>query len=113
MNQYPDGPMVLPCIVCDRPINCHVYDGRPGMADDAILCDSTGNYGSTVFDADGCMIAFVVCDSCVVKKRGALVALHCSRARAQYYQAELPIPETLPENSRLNDQTSNPLPQEL
>lgn len=40
-----------------------------GQPDDGIMCQSHGNYGSTVFDPeDLSYLAFNICDDCIVEK---------------------------------------------
>lgn len=113
MEQFPDGPFKMTCIVCDQSVNAHIYDGRPAVADDAVICEGHGNYGSRVLDLDNCFITFVVCDGCIVKKRNFLTALHCNTPRRQYYVAESPIPSELTRAQGIeesNAQSGNPLP---
>lgn len=58
----------LPCIVCLGRIE-RVIDDYELQPHDAIMCSSTGNYGSTVFDPIGeekQQLRFNVCDNCLI-----------------------------------------------
>jgi hypothetical protein len=44
-------------------------DDYEWQADDALMCEAKGNYGSTVFDPfDLSYLAFNICDDCMVEK---------------------------------------------
>lgn len=62
------------CFVCDKTIDCY-SSGRPhGVSEcpsTALYCETTGNYGSQIFDPIGLRrekIVFYVCDDCMSKK---------------------------------------------
>ena len=74
------------CLVCDK----KVYTSFPSdsvsswpMAYDSVVFHSVGNYGSTVYDADGGeYLQMVVCDDCLTKraKRVRRVKARCDPA---------------------------------
>ncbi len=57
----------FPCIICGCVLaRVHDFEGQP---DDGIMCQSRGNYGSTVFDPDDMsFLAFNICDHCIVER---------------------------------------------
>lgn len=58
----------FPCIICGCVLE-RVTPTAEGQPDDGIMCQSHGNYGSTVFDPeDLSYLAFNICDECVVEK---------------------------------------------
>ncbi len=62
----------LPCIVCDKPLEAFPeYILQPN---DAVMCRTTGNYGSTVFDPifTGDTLHFNICDECLVAKSDSI-----------------------------------------
>lgn len=57
----------FPCLVCGKVLtrSSDDYEAQPN---DGLMCQASGNYGSTVFDPfDLSLLAFNVCDSCMVK----------------------------------------------
>ena len=65
----------FPCLKCGATLtrSSRDYEGQPN---DGIMCQSYGNYGSTVFDPmDGSYLAFNLCDPCVKRaaKQGRLM----------------------------------------
>lgn len=58
----------FPCIICGCRLD-RVTDSFEGQPDDGVMCQSHGNYGSTVFDPeDLSYLAFNICDNCIVEK---------------------------------------------
>lgn len=58
----------FPCIICGCRLE-RVTSTAEGQPDDGIMCQSHGNYGSTVFDPDDMsFLAFNICDECIVEK---------------------------------------------
>lgn len=55
----------FPCIICGTKLQaCFDYVAQP---DDGVMCSTSGNYGSTVYDPfDGRFLAFNICDECLV-----------------------------------------------
>lgn len=69
-------PSSYPCIKCGRELT-RASDEYEAQPNDGVMCSTTGNYGSTVFDPmDGQAIAFNICDDCLVRlgKLGRLYA---------------------------------------
>lgn len=67
----------LPCLVCGE----RLLQAMPGTPepDGGVLCTTTGNYGSTVFDPfDGERLRFNVCDRCLIAagEAGRVVSGH-------------------------------------
>lgn len=56
----------FPCLVCGCGLQaCFDYVAQP---DDGVMCTTSGNYGSTVYDPmDGRFIGFNICDACFLK----------------------------------------------
>lgn len=56
----------FPCIICGGVLwRAGPEEGQP---DDGIMCQSYGNYGSTVYDPmDYSYLAFNICDDCLVR----------------------------------------------
>ena len=82
----------LPCIVCDK-LLYRVLDDYELQPNDAVMCSTTGNYGSTVFDPMGQQtLHFNICDTCIVKLRDkGVIAL----ADKRYPSAIVPWKEGL------------------
>ena len=58
------------CIVCDKDIESASKDGSAWeMANDAVLMDGGGSFGSTIYDSlvDGISIRIIICDECLKK----------------------------------------------
>lgn len=87
--------MKLPCIVCDRQLDVQ-NDGQLQLADDSVICNTVGNYGSRVLDDPPYIVEFLICDRCFFEKRKSLSAYKTIRAtyeRAdplEYMAKELP-----------------------
>lgn len=63
MIEYPVES--FPCLKCGAVLT-RVTPDYEGQPNDGIMCQSYGNYGSTVFDPmDGSYLAFNLCDPCV------------------------------------------------
>lgn len=67
----------LPCLVCGE----RLFQSMPDEPDPdgGVLCTTTGNYGSTVFDPfDGERIRFNLCDKCLIAagEAGRVVSGH-------------------------------------
>lgn len=57
----------LPCVVCGRTLR-NVMDETDNQPSDGVVCQTRGNYGSTVFDSfNGEKLEFNLCDPCLVK----------------------------------------------
>lgn len=64
MNQFK-----MQCLCCDKPLEPVTTDA-PYQPNDGVICDTSGNYGSTVFDAGfGERLVFFLCDGCLVAKK--------------------------------------------
>jgi len=62
------------CLVCDKELvinDCHAPD-------DGTLWESTGNWGSTVYDSmhSNVFLVAYVCDECLLKKKDSVVERH-------------------------------------
>jgi hypothetical protein len=60
----------FPCIICGQPLKAvmNAAEAQPG---DGIMCETAGNYGSTVHDSmDGQYLAFNICDRCMIRAGG-------------------------------------------
>lgn len=59
-------PESFPCIICGKTLKRAWHlEAQPS---DGIMCETAGNYGSTIFDSqDGARLAFNICDPCMVK----------------------------------------------
>lgn len=56
----------FPCLVCGKELERAFRDAE-GQPADGVMCETHGNYGSTVYDSmDGEALAFNVCDDCLV-----------------------------------------------
>lgn len=73
----------LPCIVCDQPMTRVQQDGYEWQANDGLIGEARGNYGSTVFDpiTGTVTLFFVICDECMVEKASQGRVLVLTRAR--------------------------------
>lgn len=57
----------FPCIICGAPLGA-VMDAAQAQPGDGIMCETAGNYGSTVHDSmDGKYLAFNICDPCMIR----------------------------------------------
>ena len=57
----------FPCIICGVGLT-RVMPEAEGQPDDGVMCQTHGNYGSTIFDPeDYSYLAFNICDPCLVK----------------------------------------------
>lgn len=64
----------FPCLICGR-ILLREMDDYEAQPDSGVMCSTSGNYGSTVFDPmNGERIYFNICDECF-KKAGSTGAL--------------------------------------
>ncbi len=66
-SSIPVNPESFPCLICGKRLERanETYEQQPN---DGIMCETAGNYGSTVFDSqDGERLAFNICDECMVK----------------------------------------------
>lgn len=58
----------FPCLICGCPLE-RAFDGFEAQPNDGVMCETSGNYGSTVFDPmDLSELAFNICDDCLVEK---------------------------------------------
>jgi hypothetical protein len=56
----------FPCIICGQPLKAvtGASEAQPG---DGMMCETAGNYGSTVHDSmNGEYLAFNICDTCMI-----------------------------------------------
>lgn len=69
------------CIVCDKPLDMKMMNPDEGQAKNIIhgmgpwqgvQCQTSGNYGSQVFDMEG-TIYFALCDECLVRKSNKML----------------------------------------
>jgi hypothetical protein len=62
------------CIVCDKELSGgkDLYSPDLFPIYNAIICSTTGNYGSKVLDNDG-KFYFLICDECVILKADKIV----------------------------------------
>ena len=63
----PEYEMVK-CISCGKELKGEICEGRVGMLYDGLICETRGNYGSTVFDLEDGLLQFYLCDKCAVAK---------------------------------------------
>lgn len=79
------------CICCDKKLEtCGPYPYQPGYA---VMCYTSGNYGSQVFDAfEGERILFFVCDECLVRKQEKVLVF--DHADAEPYSGALYFTKT-------------------
>lgn len=64
----------MPCLVCQKPVETADGEALRENANwnKAVECRSYGNWGSQIHDMGGCLI-FVVCDACVIARRGSMI----------------------------------------
>lgn len=75
MNQFK-----MQCLCCDKPLEPVTTDA-PHQPNDGVVCDTSGNYGSTVFDAYfGERLVFFLCDGCLVAKKERV--LYCGPTKS-------------------------------
>lgn len=56
----------LPCIKCGKSLS-NAVDHVENQPNDGVVCKTSGNYGSTVYDDfDGKWLEFNLCDNCLV-----------------------------------------------
>src|SRR4029077_20185561 len=74
------------CIICKTKHEIEYQDkhGYVHSVYDAVLCDSTGNYGSTVFDPLFGIekLQFIVCDKCLVERADLFYVFDCHKSIA-------------------------------
>ncbi|MGA2412740.1 MAG: hypothetical protein ABSG46_20450 [Candidatus Binataceae bacterium] len=57
----------FPCIICGVTLHRAWDEGLEQQPEDGIMCETAGNYGSTVWDrTNGERLAFNICDPCMV-----------------------------------------------
>ncbi len=62
----PAGDSPPPCIICGRVLSA-IHEFGTLQPNDGIMCETAGNYGSTVFDdTEGHRLFFIICDPCLV-----------------------------------------------
>jgi len=59
---------MVKCISCGKELKGEICEGRVGMLYDGLICETRGNYGSTVFDLEDGLLQFYLCDKCAVAK---------------------------------------------
>lgn len=58
----------FPCIICGQLLERVRFGGHEAQPNDGIMCETAGNYGSTVWDSmNGERLAFNICDPCMVE----------------------------------------------
>lgn len=63
-------PDSFPCLICGRDLQ-RVMECAEAQPADGIMCETPGNYGSTVHDSmDGEYLAFNICDTCMITAGG-------------------------------------------
>lgn len=71
----------FPCIICGAPLE-RVMESASAQPSDGIMCETYGNYGSTVWDSmDGEVLAFNICDPCIVRAGRQGRVMTCRRFR--------------------------------
>jgi len=62
------------CLVCDKALSSepNLYSPDLFPVHDAVICSTSGNYGSKVLDNDG-KFYFLICDECVILKADKIV----------------------------------------
>lgn len=84
----------FPCLVCGAIVGTsgvsNNYDshcwGMTTTGPGALLCRTTGNYGSTIFDPEGSeFIDFVVCDDCMIEHKDRIRMVTGNTRRAKQY----------------------------
>lgn len=89
MNQFK-----MQCLCCDKLLE-PVTDDAPYQPNDGVICDTSGNYGSTAFDACfGERLVFFLCDDCLVAKKERL--LYYGPTRDELHQPMDHKPEPVP-----------------
>lgn len=60
------GKRTLSCLSCGKPL-FNVTDNVPNQPNNGVVCHTSGNYGSTQYDAlgDHSFLEFNVCDDCL------------------------------------------------
>lgn len=58
----------FPCIICGKTLD-RVFDEYESQPSDGVMCTTTGNYGSTVFDTitGDELLHFNICDPCLIE----------------------------------------------
>lgn len=80
----------MPCIICGRRL-MRVSDEYEAQADDAVMCSTSGNYGSTVYDPmNGEVLLFNICDKCLV------AAGNHKNARIVTHRRSIPVTTDVP-----------------
>lgn len=94
MNQFK-----MQCLCCDKPLEPVTTDA-PYQPNDGVICDTSGNYGSTVFDAGfGERLVFFLCDDCLVAKKERV--LYCRPTKNYDHRLMDSNPEPVPWTSVL------------
>ena len=75
--------LMMNCVICrsEHKIDHQDENGYVHSVHDAVLCDSTGNYGSTEFDPlhGDEKLEFIVCDKCLVERAELFFVFNCRR----------------------------------
>lgn len=74
---------LVPCFVCGKEME-RVESDHPMQSLHGVVCESHGNYGSSVLDGDH--VEFLVCDDCFQERRDKvrLVVVHTPRPTVDY-----------------------------
>lgn len=55
----------MPCLACGKRLQ-RVFNPSADQPSDGVMCETAGNYGSTVFDSfNGERLLFLICDQCL------------------------------------------------
>lgn len=69
-DNLPPGNSLHYCIVCEKEMHGEDYSGKTDVLYDGLICQTTGNYGSTIFDPMGGheKVQLFLCDACAITK---------------------------------------------
>ena len=89
-------PESFPCIICGG-ILFRAFEPVEEQPEDGIMCETGGNYGSTMFDngMDGEHLAFNICDECIVAAADAGRVMIIKRFRPITTDIGLNVPLTV------------------
>lgn len=79
------------CIICDKELELDTYsdlkkNGSVGMLHGGLICDTTGNYGSTIFDpiTSPEKLEFYICDPCMLEKQDKVFYVKTLRTESHF-----------------------------
>ncbi len=69
-DNLPPGNSLHHCIACEKEMHGEDYSGKTDVLYDGLICQTTGNYGSTIFDpmSGREKVQFFLCDECAITK---------------------------------------------